>query len=204
MATTFSTVEVGPRAAVNPVLIDLPERIETERLIVRPPRFGDGPAVNAAIRESIAELRPWMPWAQTEPTVEQTEENMRRAVAKFAAREDLRLQFHLKDGTFVGSSGLHRINWDVPKFEIGYWVRTSCAGRGYVTEAVAAIARLAFETLRAARVEIRCDEQNVRSRRVAERLGFAQEGTLRNQERDPRGELRNTVVYSKIAMAGVT
>ena len=196
---TFSTVAVGAHARVDPLLIDLPEQLETERLIVRPPRLGDGPAVNAAIRESIAELRPWMPWAQTEPAVEDTEANLRRAIAKFAAREDLRLQIHLKDGTFVGSSGLHRINWDVPRFEIGYWVRTSCAGRGYVSEAAAAIARLAFETLRAARVEIRCDELNVRSRRVAERLGFVQEGTLRNEERDPRGELRNTVIYAKVA-----
>jgi RimJ/RimL family protein N-acetyltransferase len=150
--TTFSTVAVGPHPPVNPLLIDLPEQIETERLIVRPPRFGDGPAVNAAIRESIAELRPWMPWAQTEPTIEETEANLRNAVAKFAAREDLRLQLHLKDGTFVGSSGLHRIDWTVPKFEIGYWVSTPFAGKGYVSEAVAAFARLAFETLRAARV----------------------------------------------------
>ena len=44
-----------------------------------------------------------------------------------------------KDGRFLGSSGLHRIDWDVPKFEIGYWCRTSLARRGYITEAVAKI-----------------------------------------------------------------
>src|SRR6185436_17879881 len=115
--------------------------------------------------ESIDEIRPWMPWAKETPSVEQTEENIRQSAARFITREDLRLQIHLRDGTFVGSSGLHRMDWNVPKFEIGYWCRTSLAGRGYITEAVAEISRFAFESLKANRVEIRCDERNVRSQR---------------------------------------
>jgi len=152
---------------MDPLLIDVPEQIESKRLIIRAPRRGDGAEINAAIVESIAELRQWMPWAKQTPTVDETESNSRRAVAKFAAREDLRLQFYLKDsGIFVGSSGLHRIDWSVPKFEIGYWVRTSLCGRGYATEATEAIAKLAFEQLAAKRVEIRMDEKNLASRKI--------------------------------------
>src|SRR5688500_14161926 len=108
---------------MDPKLLDIPQVLETARLTLRVPRAGDGPAVNEAIRESAAELQPWMPWADPLPTVEQTESHTRVSMAKFLTREDLHLRFYLKGtDTFVGSSGLHRIDWDVPKFEVGYWV----------------------------------------------------------------------------------
>jgi RimJ/RimL family protein N-acetyltransferase len=130
--------------------------------------------------------------------VDETESNNRRAAARFAAREDLRLQFYLKEsGVFVGSSGLHRIDWSVPKFEIGYWVRTSLRGRGYATEGAEAIAKLAFEQLGAKRVEIRMDEKNLGSRKIPEKLGFSLEGVLRNFERDHYDMIRDTRIYAK-------
>jgi ribosomal-protein-serine acetyltransferase len=101
--------------------------------------------------------------------------------------------------TLVGSSGLHRINWEVPKFEIGYWVRARFAGQGYISEAVTAISDFAFETLGARRVEIRLDAQNERSEAIPRRLGFALEGRLRNEDRDHlTGELRDTLVFAKV------
>ncbi|MEA2735401.1 MAG: hypothetical protein QOE14_1852, partial [Humisphaera sp.] len=94
-----------------------------------------------------------------------------------------------------------RLNWDVPMFEIGYWLRTPLCGKGYMNEAVNAITAMSFETLQAQRVEIRCDERNRSSRLVAERAGFMLEGVLRCNERAPSGEFRNTCVYAKIAAA---
>jgi RimJ/RimL family protein N-acetyltransferase len=85
----------------------------------------------------------------------------------------------------------------VRKFEIGYWVRTGFEGRGYVTEAAAALERLAFEQLAARRVEIRMNDRNERSWRVAERLGFALEGIQRRDSLDPSGAPRDTRVYAK-------
>src|ERR1044072_7495206 len=121
--------------AIDPVLVELPEQIETDRRIVRTPRLGDWVEVNEAIRESAVELAPWMPWATPVPAVSETEANLRREIAKVQLREDIRLQLHdRKDGRFIGASGLHRIDWKVPRFEIGYWIRTSCCGKGYMTE----------------------------------------------------------------------
>ena len=179
----------------NSILLDFPDCFETERLIVRCPQPGDGAALNAAIVESLDELRPWMPWAQAAPAPEESEEYCRRARARFLAREDLPLQIFLKDGTFVGGSGLHRIDWDVPKFEIGYWCRASRQGQGYVTEAVIGLKRFAFEQLGAQRVEIRCDARNLKSQAVAERAGFHFEACLRREARDHRGELRDTLIF---------
>ena len=75
-------------------------------------------------------------------------------------------------GAFIGGTGFHIRNWSVPCFEIGYWVRTSFSGQGYITEAVNALIRYAFLELNAKRVEIRCDEDNLRSRKIPKCLGF--------------------------------
>jgi RimJ/RimL family protein N-acetyltransferase len=191
----------------DPLLIDLPRQIATARLILRPPRPGDGAVVNEAVLETIEDLQAWMPWATPPPTVEQTELWCRKSFANVAARRRLPLLVFLRDGddersTFVGSIGLPRIDWDVPSVEIGYWVSRRFARQGYVSEAVAAITAFAFETLAAERVEIRTDDRNERSWRVAERLGFSLEGVLRRDARAPDGTLRDTRVYAKLRHVG--
>jgi len=184
---------------MNPILLDFPDHFESERLLLRCPRVGDGAMINAAIVESFAELTQWMPWAKTLPTVEDTEEFVRRAQANFLKRETLPLIVLNKiDASFVGLSGLHDVNWDVPKFEIGYWLRTECSGKGYMTETVNAITQFCFETLKARRVQIQMDDRNKRSWRVAERCGFTLEGILHNEALGMNGELRNTRIYAKV------
>lgn len=179
------------------ILRDFPESFETGRLLIRSPLPGDGPEFNRAKLESFEELRPWMGWARKDTTDEDSEEDVRRARTRFLAREDLMLLLFLKGtDTLVGSSGLHRIDWEVPRFEIGYWCRTRFAGRGYITEAVRGITAFAFEELGARRVEIKCDTKNERSVKVAERAGFRLEGELRNDQRATDGSLRNTLVFA--------
>jgi len=188
---------------LEPILIDVPERIETERLVLRVPRAGDGPLVNAAIGVSHAELAPWMPWAGTMPSVDESEAHCRRQQARFLLREDFVFFILVRDaggaeGELVGATGLHRIDWTLRKFEIGYWRKTGCEGRGFVTEAVRALARLAFDTLGARRVEIRMDDNNASSWRVAERAGFTLEALLRFDSAPPGGEPRSTRIYARV------
>ncbi len=192
-------VRLVPSAMSAPSQLELPETIQTERLILRAPAPGDGRAANQAILESWEELHRWMPWARELPTLEQTEERIRELGAKRAARTALPMSMWLRDGgTFLGSADLHHIDWSMPSFEIGYWVRRAFRGRGYVTEAVRALTRLAFENLGAERVEIRCSHRNEGSQKVPERCGFSLEGRLRNQTRELDGELRDTLVYALI------
>ena len=175
----------------------IPEYIETERLVIRRPRPDDAPAIYASVRESLAELAPWMPWATDDYSLAGCEENTRDAIAQFITRQNLRYHFHDKEtGEHIGNSGLHRIDWDVPKFEIGYWCRTSRVGQGYVTETVEALTKLALEDLGAARVEIQCDDRNVKSAQVAERCGYRLEGVLKNHSRGQDGSLRDTRIYA--------
>jgi RimJ/RimL family protein N-acetyltransferase len=177
--------------------MDFPESFETERLLIRSPLFGDGPELHAAVRVSMEELTPWMPWPKEHRTIDDSEASARRARVAFLQRSELRLHLYLRGtDTMVGSSGLQRIDWEVPKFEIGYWCRTGFTGRGYVTEAVRGITAFAFDTLGARRVEIRCDSRNIASMRVDRRAGFLLEGELRNNEVGTDGEPRDTWIFA--------
>jgi len=183
----------------RPILIDLPDVIETERLVLRAPRPGDGAAINEAILETWDALQCWMPWARERPSVAESEEVARQHSAAFVTRADLPMVVLRKDsGMYVGGTGLHRMDWAVPRFEIGYWVRRSCEGQGYVSEAVMALTRFAFATLAAQRVEIHCSHRNERSQRVAERCGYVLEARLRNHGRETTGELRDKLVYALV------
>jgi RimJ/RimL family protein N-acetyltransferase len=188
---------------VDPLLIDVPERIATERLVVRVPRRGDGAVVNDAVRASHAELAPWLPWAVTLPSLDESEAHCRRQQARFLLREDFVMLVFVRDpdgreGELVGGTGLHRIDWPLRKFEIGYWRRTGCGQRGYLTEAVRAMARMAFDVLGARRVEVRMDDRNVASWKLAERAGFTLEALLRFDSLAVGGEPRSTRVYARV------
>ncbi|MEH7385881.1 GNAT family N-acetyltransferase [Bacillus sp. JJ1521] len=185
---------------MNPMLKEFPEEFTTERLVIRMPKPGDGKAVHDAIKASINELKPWMPFAQNDQTEQDVELNIRSAHISFIKREDLRLLVFLKEtGEFIASSGLHKIDWAVPKFEIGYWIDSRFSGKGYMTEAVKGIADFAFHELNARRVEIRCDEKNSKSRAIPQKLGFTLEAILKNDDLSPdSNELRNTCIYAKI------
>jgi RimJ/RimL family protein N-acetyltransferase len=189
----------------DPVLLDLPTAIDTERLLMRPPRAGDGPLLLAAITESLPELRRFLaslPWVAAEQTIESSELYCRNAHANFVARKDLPfLLFEKASGELVGASGLHHIVWATPKVEVGYWVRASKSRNGFVSEAVQALSAYAFDHLHAVRLELITDEDNQRSRRVAERCRFTLEAILRNERRAPTGDLRNTCIYARFPPA---
>lgn len=184
---------------MNPILLSFPESFETGRLLIRAPQWGDGAVMNAAILESLEELRPWLPFARTAPTLEESEAFTREARLAFLRRRELHMRlYHKETGAFIGCSGLHRIDWDIRSFEIGYWVRTSCAGQGYITEAVNGITDFAVSVLGANRLEIRCSARNARSAAVAERAGFKLEAVLRSSRRGESGELEDSKIYAKV------
>lgn len=184
---------------MDPILLDIPSVIHTERLTIRAPQPGDGPELCRAMNESLPELKPWMPWAQTAPNEVESELNARQAHLSFLQRRELRMHLYLRDtDIMVGSSGYHNIEWELPKFEIGYWCRTKFTGKGYITEAVKALTALAFDILGAKRVQICCDTLNTASRKVAERVGYVFESEQPNERISGDGQVRSTYVYRLI------
>ena len=126
-------------------------------------------------------LAPWMPWVATTVTVDDTMGFLRFARAEYVAGK----QFHCNlryQGAIAGGIGL-RLDRSHDACELGYWIDAGLVGRGIVTRAARALTAAAFEHLSMHRVCIRAAEQNVRSRAVAERLGYTFEGVLRDNER---------------------
>jgi len=187
----------GYPAPERPILLAVPDRFEGQRVVVRV--FGDDDVaeVYAAIRESLENLQPWLPFAHL--SLEDEREFIRRAQARFLLREGFDMGIFARDGgAFLGGVGLHVLKWGIPSCEIGYWVRLSAQGRGYVSEAVRLMTGFAFDGLGAQRVVIRCDARNARSAAVAERLGYALEGRLRRDSLDTSGHPRDTLIYAMI------
>ncbi len=140
-----------------------------------------------------------MPFAQIMPSVEESEKFTREARLNYLKRSLLHMGIYDKvTGSFIGCSGMHNIDWDIRNFEIGYWIRSSCAGKGYMTEAVNGITEFAIHTLAANRLEIRCSARNARSAAVAERAGYTLDGILRRNRRGQDGELHDSMVYAKV------
>ena len=173
-------------------------RIETDRLVIRCWDPSDAPLLKEAIDCSIDHLLPWMPWAKGEPqTIEEKIELLRLFRGNYDLGKDFVLGIFSRDGSRVlGGSGLHTRQGPNER-EIGYWVRADEEGKGVVTEAVRAIARVAFEIERIDRLEIRCDPENRASRRVAEKSGFRLDAELPRRRLPGEESLRNTLIYSR-------
>ncbi len=150
----------------------LPDRVVTERLVLRRWDPADEPALSRAIAASLEHLRPWMPWAAGEPL---------GPAARVHWIDDVNRQWErggdvvlgiLLDGSVVGGTGLHRRSGP-DTLEVGYWVHVDHTGRGYASEATAALTGAAFTVPGIEYVEVHHDRANVASRRIPERLGFS-------------------------------
>lgn len=183
----------------KPILRDVPEEIVGARVRLRPYRTGDGTALWEAVEESRKRLQPWRPWENSPVTPDDTEAYVREESARWILREYLPMSLWETTGAYLGGAGLYRIQWDVPSFQIGYWLRASAEGNGYMTEAVRLLCNCAFGTLGARRVEIRCDPRNIRSAGIPRRLGFTFEGTETDPSRNPDDEPRGDLVFSLTA-----
>jgi ribosomal-protein-serine acetyltransferase len=147
-----------------------------------------------ANREMLAE---WMPWA-ADTTLETTREFIRTSVRRYADNDGFNANL-VQDGRIVGSIGYPGVSRLHNSCEIGYWLAREAQGRGTMTLAVRALIDNALNTWNLHRVVIRAGTENVRSRAVAERLGFTLEGVEREAERFPDGHFIDLAVYSLLA-----
>jgi len=194
---------------MKPILFDFPMPITTPRLLLRPPQVGDGAIVNAAVIESMDNLSKFMPWAQVTPTVADTEEFIRQSAANWILKYNNEpylplLIFDKETKEFMGTAGYPNYDWEVPCIGIGYWLRNSCLGKGYITEAANALTQYAFKQLNMKRVSITCDIENIRSKNVMERLGYTLEATLKSDRLSLiTGEVTSTLLYARYDLSGL-
>jgi RimJ/RimL family protein N-acetyltransferase len=145
----------------------------TGRLLLRCWEPADAPALKAAVDGSLADLQRWMQWARSEPSeLPMIEERLARFRAEFLGGSNWAFGIFLPGRSEVlGGAALHdRVGPGA--LELGYWLRNDCTGRGYATEAAAALTWIGLEPLGAERIEIRCDPDNRASAAIPARLGY--------------------------------
>jgi len=100
-------------------------------------------------------------------------------------------------GEVVGGVGFRWVGEEVAVGEVGYWLRREARKDGLTTRAVRLVSRWAFEALACERLQLRADQRNVPSQRVAEKAGFQREGVLRSVHFNARQNRRvDFIMYS--------
>lgn len=148
-----------------------PTSIDTERLTLRWWDEPDAAALAVAVAESLDHLRPWMPWAASEPmSVADRAALIRRWRADAESGGDAVYGVFLA-GTPIGGTGFHRRRGP-GTLEIGYWIHVDHTGRGYATELSRALTCTAFTLAGIEHVEIHHDRANAASGAVPRSLGY--------------------------------
>ncbi len=141
-------------------------------LVLRRLTLGDVERMLDAVEHSLPELRPWMDWAAEPPTPESIRGFIEVAGAEAGSDETMGYGLFEPDGELVGGFGLHG-RGGPGTLEIGYWVRTDRAGRGYATAAARAVTAAAFEHFpEVTRIEIHCHVDNRASAAIPPKLGY--------------------------------
>jgi ribosomal-protein-serine acetyltransferase len=153
----------------------------------------DADELFALIDEDRAYLARWLPWAAAQD-LEGTLEFIRLTRRQLADNSGFTVAI-VCDSAIAGVVGLEPLDWTHRSTSIGYWLGERYQGRGVMTRAVRAVVEHAVSGWNLNRLEIRAAVDNVRSRAIPQRLGFREEGTLREAERVGDAYL-DLVVYS--------
>lgn len=126
-------------------------------------------------------LRKWLPWVDSTKSVEDTNAFIQMTKQQWASNNGFQASIWYK-GNLAGVIGFHGLNWTNKFTSIGYWLGEEYKGHGIMTKSCKAFIDYAFEEMHLNRVEIQCALENTGSRAIPERLGFANEGVIRQVE----------------------
>lgn len=155
--------------------------IQDELILLRPPAIRDEDAVYGAVRESLAELGPWLDWATEAYDLSATRRWLDYTQAAWEHGSAFPFAI-IEKGTqeYIGNCGLDGVNPDKRSCSLSYWVRTSRRGQGIASRAARLAARYAVQVLGLQRIEIVIASGNRASMRTAEKAGARFEGAKEN------------------------
>ena len=156
----------------------------------------DATELHSLIEVNRKQLARWLPWAATQ-TLEDTQEYIEHGRDQAFRDEALQLAL-VRDGRIAGAIGCVSLDWANGSTSIGYWLGEEFQGRGTMSDAVRALTDHAFRVWELNRVQIRVASDNRRSRAIPERVGFREEGILRQAQRIG-DRLVDLAVYSMLA-----
>ncbi len=141
----------------------------------------DAPALYYLVNTNRPFLRAWLPWIDFTQSVEDEAAFIRNVQIQHRDNNGFGCSIWYR-GRVTGTIGYHTIDWSNRKVEIGYWIAPQFQGQGIMTRSCKALVDYAFDTLGLNKVEIRCATGNTRSCAIPQRLGFQQEGIIRQAE----------------------
>ncbi|MFX0116126.1 MAG: GNAT family N-acetyltransferase [Candidatus Hodarchaeota archaeon] len=171
---------------MHKMLLELPLRLETNRLIIRAYEKNDGAALYWLLEkdDNREYLKDHVSEAVTIKTEEDAEIRLRELNADWSARNRFVMGIWLKtSGEYVGQIWIEPKNWEVPSFELGWFLGKSHQGQGIATEAAKAGIKFLFNHLKAHKIIVLTRDDNPKSYKVAERCGFIKEGHLRDHNK---------------------
>lgn len=126
-------------------------------------------------------LKEWLPWLDYTKTVDDSRDFIRLCRKNYAENKTLNMAI-LFNGEIVGMAGFNEFIWVNKTAKIGYWLGEEYQGKGIMTRVVEALTEISFGHFKMNRTEIRAANENQKSRSIPERLGYKEEGTLREVE----------------------
>lgn len=126
-------------------------------------------------------LREWLPWLDQINTVEDTLTFIENCLKGQEENKSFQTVIILNQ-EIVGLIGINEINWRNKTAYMGYWLAKEYQGNGIMTKAVKALIDYALKKINLNKVEIRAAVGNQKSRAIPERLGFVNEGCIRQAE----------------------
>lgn len=124
----------------------------------------------------------WLPWLSYNTKVEDTQQFILDCIANYKNGISLNLGIDYQ-GKIVGSVSFNTINITHKNAEIGYMLGEANTGKGIMMKCCKTLIDYGFENLELNRVTIKCATENVKSRAIAEKLGFKLEGVIEQNER---------------------
>jgi len=164
-------------------------------IAIRPYELRDVEALCEAAVESVREVSPWLPWCHAGYSVADSRTWIEHCVAAWAERSEYNFAVVDAAGRYLGGCGLNQLRPEHHIANLGYWIRTSAAGRGVATAAVRRLARFAFGETDLARLEIVIAVGNARSQRVAAKVGALREG-IAHDRLHLHGASHDAVMYA--------
>jgi ribosomal-protein-serine acetyltransferase len=180
--------------------IKFKEQLKGKRILLRQtkPTLDTARRMFEQVEINRKHLAPWLPW---EKFTKKVEDSMKYLFDKEKeTNEGKKIEYGIYvEGEYVGNISMFDINQTKKSGEIGYWISKEFAGKGYVTEAVKVLEAYFFRTIKLNRIQIKCDEKNTASKRVAEKAGYVFEGKRRQDSYcEYYKDFRNTLVFSKL------
>jgi len=141
----------------------------------------DDEALFHETEKSRSYLQQWLPWLNGVQTIEDSRKFIDYSIQLLDERKSMVFGIFY-DGQLAGTISFNQLDWQNRIGHVGYWLSESFTGQGIMTQAVRRLISYAFDDLGLNRIEIRCALENVKSRGIPKRLGFSEEGIIRESE----------------------